>query len=376
MKIIIGSDICPTSSNIDYFTEGKIEKIVDKQILDIINKSDYRIYNFECSIGDENKLDKLVKCGPNLIAPFECINGLKQLNPSLILLANNHILDYGEEGMNNVINLLNKDSIAYTGIIPNAKEPLEKLIIEKENLKIGIYNLCENEFTVATNSEKGANGFQGLKNYNEIKELKKQCDYVLVVYHAGKEFYRYPSPQLQEICHNFVNYGADFVVTQHSHCIGCEEKYNGKSILYGQGNFIFDSADDEFWNSEILLQLDITKNKLEVNYDFIRKNKGQLQIDNSGKLRKEFEKRSIQIQNENFVESEYKKFALDSLNHYLFVIHRITFINRVFNKLFRKKFYRKLYSNDDKLALLNFIECEAHRELLIKGLKEDIKNNK
>ena len=33
--------------------------------------------------------------------------------------------------------------------------------------------------------------------------------------------------------------GADVVLCQHSHCIGCYEQYEGAHILYGQGNFHF-----------------------------------------------------------------------------------------------------------------------------------------
>ena len=43
-------------------------------------------------------------------------------------------------------------------------------------------------------------------------ELKKQCDYVIVLYHGGKEHYRYPSPYLQKVCRKIVDKGADIVV--------------------------------------------------------------------------------------------------------------------------------------------------------------------
>ena len=39
--------------------------------------------------------------------------------------------------------------------------------------------------------------------------------------------------------HRMVDCGADFVTAQHTHCIGCEEYYNGAYLLYGQGNFFF-----------------------------------------------------------------------------------------------------------------------------------------
>lgn len=41
----------------------------------------------------------IAKCGHNLIAPTSSVNGIKALNPSLLTLANNHILDQEEQGL-------------------------------------------------------------------------------------------------------------------------------------------------------------------------------------------------------------------------------------------------------------------------------------
>ena len=65
------------------------------------------------------------------------------------------------------------------------------------------------------------------------------------IINGGKEHYRYPSPDLQKICRKFIDKGADLVVCQHSHCIGCEEKYNHGTIVYGQWNFLFDRSNIE-----------------------------------------------------------------------------------------------------------------------------------
>lgn len=60
-----------------------------------------------------------------------------------------------------------------------------------------------------------------------------------MLYHGGKEYYRYSSPNLQKTCRKMTEKGADLVLCQHSHCIGSYEEYNDSTILYGQGNFIF-----------------------------------------------------------------------------------------------------------------------------------------
>lgn len=78
----------------------------------------------------------------------------------------------------------------------------------------------ENEFSSATMHSAGANPFDVLESFDDVQALKEHCDYVVVLYHGGKEFYRYPSPMLQRYCRKFIEKGASLVLCQHSHCIG------------------------------------------------------------------------------------------------------------------------------------------------------------
>ena len=60
--------------------------------------------------------------------------------------------------------------------------------------------------------------------------------------------------------------GADVVLTQHSHCIGCYEEYEGGHILYGRGNFHFTkSGMRESWYTGLLVEVDI-KDELKIQF--------------------------------------------------------------------------------------------------------------
>ncbi len=373
MKILIAGDLVPTKKNEERFESACLIDEFKEDFLNIWKKSDFRIFNLECALGES--INKIDKNGPNLQASSKTIKGIKSLDPSLILLSNNHILDYRIEGLENTITLLEQHNIPYTGIIENSKQENKTYYIKKDGVKVGIYNLCENEFSLATSSSKGANSFYGVKNYLEIKRAKEECDYLIVIFHAGKEFYRYPSPDLQQNCRNFIDFGADVVITQHSHCIGTEEEYNNGKILYGQGNFIFDNGiEDEYWNTALLVEIDITNDQLMMNYIPIEKDNGLIKISNNQTIMQQFYKRKEQIKLDTFVNEQYKKFAKGFLNSYLGVINRITLIKRIKNKLSKRKYYLSKYKKEDLLAILNIIECEAHRELFIRGLKERIKD--
>ncbi|MDU2077138.1 MAG: CapA family protein, partial [Veillonella sp.] len=215
----IGADLVPTDINKTLFENGNGEAFVGKELYEILKQSDLNVFNLEVPLTDI----------------------YKALEPLFLTLANNHSLDQGVEGLTTTLNLLKQHKIAHAGAGANLKEAKKPFIFEKDDIRIGFYLCTENEFTMATCHTMGANPFDVLDSFDEVKVLKAQCDYVIVLYHGGKEFYRYPSPMLQRYCRKFVDSGANLVICQHNHCVGSREDYQGGTIIYGQGNFIFNS---------------------------------------------------------------------------------------------------------------------------------------
>src|SRR5690625_1377159 len=109
MNIIIGSDVVPTDVNLDLFNNGDVKTLLGNELIDIWRTADMRIFNIEAPLTDIE--DPNYKQGSNLMAPTSVIKGIKELNPSLITLANNHILDHGVEGLQSTEELLNKHNI-------------------------------------------------------------------------------------------------------------------------------------------------------------------------------------------------------------------------------------------------------------------------
>lgn len=376
MNIIIGADLVPTESNFELFEKGDIDTLIGNELKDIIFGADYRIFNLEVPL--VNETSPIKKCGPNLIAPTKCVSAYRAMEIDMLTLANNHILDQGEKGLESSISTLKEAGISYIGVGNSIREASRPRIIGCDGKKIGIYACAEHEFTIATSTSAGANPVDFLETPDDIADLKAQCDHVIVLYHGGKEHYRYPSPNLQKICRKLVKKGADLVVCQHSHCIGCEEKYENATIVYGQGNFLFDDDDNEYWQTSLLISLD---NDFKVNYIPLVKKDNTVRIadeENVKKIMEEYQFRSEQIKDQAFVENEYERFAQDMLNHYLRVLtgKKRTLLSRIINKLTRGKWEREFanrLSEKYRLATLNVIECEPHRELFIRGIKGSYK---
>lgn len=369
MELLIAGDLVPTKSNVDLFNNSDVSTLLGEDLLSIWNSSDMRIFNLEAPLIDkESPIDK---CGPNLAVPLTTVKGIKALNPSLITLANNHILDQGEEGLDSTKNILAENMIPFIGIGKNKTEASKPYIFQREKLNIGVYACAEHEFSIATDSTSGANPFDPLESLDHIQELKNQCDYVIVLYHGGKEHYRYPSPYLQRVCRKMAQKGADLIICQHSHCIGSFEEYGGTSIIYGQGNFIFDNSDSEYWQTSLLVNVNI-ENELSIEFVPIVKNGNTVRLAR-GQAKEDiisgFNKRSQEILQDGFVEKKYQEFAEKSIQGYLRSFSGIgKWTSRIDRYLFGGKLTKNRYTKEQLLAIQNFIECEAHRELVIKGL--------
>lgn len=379
MQILIGGDLVPTESNCEYFKDSQTDKLVDSELKSLLDSADFRIFNLEVPLTDT--LSPLPKSGPNLIAPVATVSGIKALGANLLGLSNNHILDQGESGLSETMHALTDAGISFTGAGADISDAQKPFILEKNGKKIGIYACCEKEFTVASSSKSGAAPFEEAVSFEIVRSLKQSCNFVIVLYHGGKEFYRYPSPDLQKNCRALVKNGADFVICQHSHCVGCKEVFEGKTIVYGQGNFLFDRGNDEFWKSGILAELNFSENDFsnaDIKFHPLKKTDCSVKLasgKDAQKIMDGFETRSKEILSDGFVEKKYAEFAGGFYKHYMTLLggkRSKSFFMRAINKLTKNYFLKKNYGTQELLDIKNILQCQAHRELFLQALENEL----
>lgn len=378
---MIGADLVPTISNYEYFCSGDVKALLGNELLQLLDTADFKIFNLEVPLTDRKK--PIEKWGPCLSAPQNTITAMKKMDIKLFTLANNHILDQGEEGLRDTCKLLIQNEIEYIGAGENLSEARKPYILQKDGIKVGIYACAEHEFSIAEEDKAGANPFDPFESLDHVSELKKQCDYVIVLYHGGKEHYRYPSPKLQKVCHKLVEKGADIVLTQHSHCIGTKEIYKNKLIVYGQGNFLFHKNDNnECWNNGLLLEIQLNKDGLSTKfYPLVKSEIGIRLADNEERtdILDAFDKRTKEIQQEGKIADLYNEFAKQMLIGYeSAMLGKIgsSFMFRVINKLSGYRLIRKIFSGSNRIALYNALTCEAHYDLMIAGIMNEMKSER
>lgn len=372
--LLIAGDLVPTKKNENFFSQGNIDAFFDNDFKGLWTKASYRIFNLETPLSEHSKY--LDKAGVLLGAKTATFNGIEKLLPDLVCLANNHILDLEKKGALDTIELLEKSQINYIGIGKNINEMKDHQLYTYNDKRICIYNCCEHEFTYATTDKFGTNPFNPLTSLFRIQALKNECDYLIVIYHGGKELYQYCTPKLQEICHSISNAGADLIVCQHSHCIGCYEKFKNSTIVYGQGNFIFDVDEDGLWNELTKEGLFIKLNLNDFSIEFVEyyKDNGILKLRDFS-INNGFYTRSLQIKDNEFVKERYINEIEHTSFHYFRQILSTKYLGFIDKKFlgayFMKKRYKKL-----RLLLINYLDCEVHYENILTYLKEIKELNK
>lgn len=257
MKVLIAADLVATEHSESLFIEQDIQALFN-DVVELVKGADRMVINLECALTtQENKIKKI---GPCLKGDPRCADAIKKLGVTDIVLANNHILDYGIQGLKDTMENLERVGIPYTGVGENDVDSRKPYVVVQNGKKLGFINVCEHEYSYALPDRMGTNPFNPFLTMRDIRALRKEVDYVIVLYHGGKEHCKYPSPRLRLLCQEMVENGADVVIAQHSHCIGCYEEYKGAHIVYGQGNFHFcKELDIESWYTSLIVQLDINE---------------------------------------------------------------------------------------------------------------------
>lgn len=376
VHILIGGDFVPTISNKYLFEKGNIDDLMGKDLTDKLLEADIRVFNLEAPITDST--EKTPKCGsPNLKTYEDSINILKKLKPLILSAANNHIYDYGETGIDNTKRILESNNIKSVGFGKTSAEAKSSFFYTINELKIGIYACAENEFSCITENRGGANGFDPLNSFDDVRASCISCDYQIVLFHGGRENYRYPTPQLKKICHKFIDCGADLIICQHSHCIGCYEEYKQGCIIYGQGNFLFDINNREEWQTSLLVELFFEKDAVTINVYPLEKDNNKVSLVVNNKLRNKimlgFIERSENIKKDEFVRNEYIKFSQNQASTLL--LRGIMGINSKWilglNKILKNRILRKLFREERNRLLLNYLKCESICESILLLLEEN-----
>ena len=184
--VLIGGDVCPIRRNLPYFIEGDAESLFNDLLIEF-RQADLSLVNLECPLLEKNT--PIEKTGPILGVKSEAIHGFKRANIDVLVLANNHILDHGLDGLENTLMVCERSNISTVGAGHNLADARKIFLRTINNIKIGILAMAEHEFSIATQDSCGANPLDVIDYVRNIRYNKKKFDYLIVILHGGYENY-------------------------------------------------------------------------------------------------------------------------------------------------------------------------------------------
>ena len=371
-KIVIAGDVVVSYR----YTEELKTTVVDEKIAQIIKESDYSLVNFEAPVRTKYS-NPIIKSGSNLSQSAEVIDLMKQVGFRCFTLANNHFRDFGLDACENTLVLLQTKGIDCVGggiNITDAAKILYKCI---NNIQVAFINVCEKEWSIATEERAGSNPLHPLTQYNQIKEAKSKADFVILVFHGGVEHYNLPSPEIKQLHRFFIEAGADAVINHHQHCFSGFEVYKGKPIFYGIGNFLFDDAKkiDSPWNYGYMVELKLNKETQSINFDIHPYQQCNPKFGVYGRSDKsvflaEIEELNNVIQDDVQLKNKWKAFVSTQRSFYNPAM--IPYSNRVLRKLHSMNLLPSFISKYQLCYLYDVINCDSHRVRFLEFLESKI----
>lgn len=371
--IIIVGDLFPVPFNFAKFSEGDISYLFGDKICSLFKNSDYRICNLEGALTDNPGACE--KTGPVVYAPTSVLTAFKMMGVDCCTLANNHITDAGPSAVIDTMNALDEVGIKHIGAGEKEKAIIHHLFFKIGDKNICLYNVAETMYNAPTQTQAGAYLYDEYVVCKELEKLKAQSDLLIVIYHGGTEKYRYPSPQTRERFHRMADSGADVILSQHTHCVGSEEYYNGSYLLYGQGNFLFRSFNNEFTDTGLIIELLLDDSGFSIHKHLVNAVGETVRYADNQDFT-EFNDRSSRLSDEAFLVEQFNKYCLSELPVYLRAyrgkILGLRVIRRFFPKIYRK-LYMKGYERKQLLFTLHSLRSEQNREVAIRGIEEYLK---
>ncbi len=205
----------------------------------ILSQADMVIGNLETPLAGE----KIGYSGyPRFNAPNSLAVALKNAGFDVLTTANNHSMDQWDDGVVETLNTLDSYNISHTGTFRSEEERAEPLILEVNDINIGIiaYTYGTNGLPVPDDKPYMVNLLDIDKINQDVAVLKdNNADYIFAMIHYGNEYQRLPSEEQKLWTDKILESGVDFVLGSHPHVVQpFDVSDKGQGVIYSLGNFL------------------------------------------------------------------------------------------------------------------------------------------
>lgn len=248
-----------------YFKDAwKRDDIVDDQVLAFLHNADHVVANVECALSDNAVIGTGLKHASDPAAGRFVKD---RLGADIWTIANNHILDCGQQGLLDTLETARSYGCQTIGAGVNKADAAKPVILEEAG-GIGIFSTVYTMEKYKTPEEEpGCLLWDDMERIGQtIAGIKAKCRWCVMVVHGGRgEFSQIPLPYVRTKMRTFLEMGVDVVVAHHPHVVQNYERFGKKMIFYSLGNFIFDTdyqRIQKYTDCGMLVKLDFTEDKV------------------------------------------------------------------------------------------------------------------
>lgn len=196
---------------------------------------------------------------------------------NLYTTANNHSIDYGQEGLLATLDVLDKYGVYHCGTNRTREEQDDVLIIEKDGIKVAMlaYTMDLNGYRPETDYIVNEVRFNdeacdlAMVERHVVRAKEKGADIIVANCHWGWEFEMYPHKNVMEAGHRMIELGVDIILGNHPHVAQPMERYtyqkDGKAksglIVYACGDFAAYHPKSRNSRLSYIIKVDIVKGK-------------------------------------------------------------------------------------------------------------------
>jgi hypothetical protein len=164
--------------------------------------------------------------------------------PAAVCLANNHIMDFGPDGVEDTLRELERAGIPAFGVGSLANNCRNPHMLAGGEVALLGYACPSTAAVFATPDHAGAAPLVWDRVIRDIDAARSAgARRVIVSLHWGEEHVPLPKPSDVALGRRIVDAGADLVIGHHAHCIQSFERYRDRHIFYGLGNCITPNVD-------------------------------------------------------------------------------------------------------------------------------------
>lgn len=154
-------------------------------------------------------------------------------------MANNHILDYGDQGLKDTCEVLDANDVPWAGAGKNLTEAQKPLILEANGLRVGVLFAADSRYNPAGKDTPGTNPAIPNMIRKTVHALNHKVNFVVVSFHMGIEYTSVPTPFMRALAAICLEEGARVVQFHHAHRISGVSRDNRGVVLWGCGNYAF-----------------------------------------------------------------------------------------------------------------------------------------